>query len=75
MTDEVDDVTAHASCVEAWLARVQPEPERLVPAFERAFAALWSSAYQTLGEVTLTAMVDGKRVASGRMEIVSRGPG
>jgi hypothetical protein len=26
-------------------------------------------------ELTLAAMVDGKRVATGRLEIVSRGPG
>jgi 3-hydroxymyristoyl/3-hydroxydecanoyl-(acyl carrier protein) dehydratase len=33
------------------------------------------AATEGAAEVILTAMVDGKRVASGRMEIVSRGPG
>jgi 3-hydroxymyristoyl/3-hydroxydecanoyl-(acyl carrier protein) dehydratase len=33
------------------------------------------SATDGAAELTLAAMVDGKRVATGRMEIVSRGPG
>jgi 3-hydroxymyristoyl/3-hydroxydecanoyl-(acyl carrier protein) dehydratase len=35
---------------------------------------MWS-ATDGAAELTLAAMVDGKRVATGRMEIVSRGPG
>ena len=33
------------------------------------------SATNGAAELTLAAMVDGKRVATGRMEIVSQGPG
>jgi 3-hydroxymyristoyl/3-hydroxydecanoyl-(acyl carrier protein) dehydratase len=33
------------------------------------------SATDGAAELTLAAMVDGKRVATGRMEIVSQGPG
>jgi 3-hydroxymyristoyl/3-hydroxydecanoyl-(acyl carrier protein) dehydratase len=33
------------------------------------------SATDGAAELTLAATVDGKRVATGRMEIVSRGPG
>jgi 3-hydroxymyristoyl/3-hydroxydecanoyl-(acyl carrier protein) dehydratase len=33
------------------------------------------SASDGAAELTLAATVDGKRVATGRMEIVSRGPG
>jgi 3-hydroxymyristoyl/3-hydroxydecanoyl-(acyl carrier protein) dehydratase len=33
------------------------------------------SATDGAAELTLSAMVDGKRVATGRLEIVSRGPG
>ena len=33
------------------------------------------SATDEAAELTIAAMVDGKRVATGRMEIISRGPG
>ena len=35
--------------------------------------AMWS-AVDGVAELTLAAMVDGKRVATGRVEIVPRGP-
>ena len=39
------------------VTRGQP-PERLVLAFEQGFSALWQRAHRTLGEVTLTAILD-----------------
>jgi len=33
-------------------------PERLVQVFEQGFSALWRRAHRTLGDVTLTAIVD-----------------
>lgn len=33
-------------------------PDRLLDAFEHAFAAMWRRAQMTLGDVTLTAIVD-----------------
>ena len=33
-------------------------PERLLQLFEQGFAALWQRAHQTLGDVTLTAIVE-----------------
>jgi hypothetical protein len=53
--DEAD----HAALVEAWLDGAGPiEPAQLVALFERAISALWRRAEVTLGEVTLTAIVD-----------------
>jgi hypothetical protein len=56
MFDEND----HGACVNAWMDRVARglPPERLIQAFERGFSVLWSRAYRTLGDVTLTAIVD-----------------
>ncbi len=56
MFDEND----HGACVNAWMERVARglPPERLIQAFEHAFSVLWSRAYRTLGDVTLTAIVD-----------------
>jgi hypothetical protein len=50
----------HAACVDAWLegACKGAPPAQLVTLFERALAALWRRAEVTLGEVTLTAIVD-----------------
>jgi hypothetical protein len=50
----------HIACVNAWMERVAKglAPEPLVNAFEEAFGALWLRAHQTLGDVTLTAIVD-----------------
>jgi hypothetical protein len=55
MSDEAE----HAAAVGAWLARTSALPsERMIQAFELAFAALWRRAHHTLGEVTLGAIVD-----------------
>jgi hypothetical protein len=56
MADDYD----HRACVNAWMDRVTKDlpPERLLNAFEHGFAALWRRAHQTLGDVTLTAIVD-----------------
>lgn len=54
------DPTDHSACVDAWLERAGTglPAERLVLLFEQGFAALWRRAYQTLGDVTLTAILD-----------------
>ena len=54
------DEASHAAHVEAWLdgAAKNLPPARLVTLFERALGALWKRAHFTLGEVTLTAIVD-----------------
>jgi hypothetical protein len=52
----------HAAYVKAWLDRAAKAktlpPAQLVTLFERALGALWRRAEVTLGEVTLTAIVD-----------------
>jgi hypothetical protein len=55
LPDEAD----HAAHVDAWLeaANAAP-PAQLVTLFEGALSALWRRAEVTLGEVTLTAIVD-----------------
>lgn len=50
-----------AVCVDAWLKRVAPNShslpaDRLVRLFERGLDAVWHEAYESLGEVTLTAI-------------------
>jgi hypothetical protein len=56
LPDEVN----HAAYVEAWLAGAAKtlEPAQLVALFERALSALWRRTEVTLGEVTLTAIID-----------------
>lgn len=56
MIDEHD----HGACVRAWMENVAKglPAERLVQSFEQGFAALWRRAHRTLGDVTLTAIVD-----------------
>jgi hypothetical protein len=56
MADEHD----HGACVNAWMKRATRglPPERLLRAFEQGFAVLWRRAYQTLGDVTLTAIME-----------------
>lgn len=56
----MDDENAHRSCVNAWMERAMKglPPERLIQNFEQAFDSLWRRAHQTLGEVTLAAIVD-----------------
>jgi hypothetical protein len=51
---------AHAALVNAWLERAGKErpPEELVELCSDGLAALWRRAHQTLGDVTLTAIVD-----------------
>jgi hypothetical protein len=50
----------HDACVSAWMRRAAKDlpSDRLVQAFEEAFGALWRRAHQTLGDITLTAIVD-----------------
>lgn len=54
------DMNDHRAQVNAWLQRVVPDnhPGRLIQVFEQAFSAIWTRAYQTLGDVTLTAIAD-----------------
>lgn len=55
MVDEYD----HGARVDAWLEQVRAAPGRgLAPAFEAAFTRVWERARQTLGDVTLYAVVD-----------------
>ena len=54
-------LASHTECVDAWMARATTagiSSEGQVALFERAFKAVWAQAYQTLGETTLTAIVD-----------------
>jgi hypothetical protein len=53
------DEANHAAHVEAWLgaARHLPRAE-IVALFERTMAGLWRRTHDTLGEITLTAIVD-----------------
>lgn len=59
----------HNACVSRWMERaakgLQPEP--FVDAFDKGFAALWRRAHQTLGDVTLMAIVD--RVLHNAVEV------
>jgi hypothetical protein len=50
----------HQIAVAAWFRRVATEHsvESLLEAFEGAFAALWQRSHPTLGDVTLTAIVE-----------------
>src|SRR5687767_6569125 len=50
----------HGACVDAWLERVMQDLpiNGPLPMFERGFGALWRRAHRTLGDVTLTAIVD-----------------
>ena len=54
MTDE----NTHQAVVAAWLRRAPGGPDELVRTFEDTFAALWRRSQLTLGDVTLTAIVD-----------------
>ena len=45
--------------MDAWLERIQDLPvDAQLEAFEAAFDAIWRRAHRTLGDVTLTAIVD-----------------
>lgn len=54
------DERNHGAYVAKWMERtaVGFPPAKLLQVFEEAFGALWSRAHQTLGDVTLTAIVD-----------------
>jgi hypothetical protein len=55
------DKSDHDACVDKWMdeCAVQDlETAELLPLFERALGRLWDRARQTLGDVTLTAIVD-----------------
>jgi hypothetical protein len=56
----MQDETDHAGVVHAWMKRVTDDrpAEALIDAFDEAFNALWRRANQTLGDVTLTAILD-----------------
>jgi len=48
-----------STCVDAWMEHAAGLPAaRLVDLFDLGFAAMWRRAHLTLGEVTLTAIVD-----------------
>jgi len=69
--DESGNVTAanqHHGAVTAWFERVSHgrTVDSLLQTFEDTFAALWQRAVVTLGEVTLTAIID--RVLHTAME-------
>lgn len=57
---EMVDENGHGACVDAWIERAASglSPERLIEAFEGAFASVWRRAHQTLGDVTLAAIAD-----------------
>jgi len=57
MSDDSD----HSVIVDAWMERAvasHTPPEELVRTFAQAFGAVWRRAQLTLGDVTLTAMLD-----------------
>src|SRR5690348_2780976 len=56
MADDHD----HGACVDAWFQRSARglSSELLAAEFEAAFTALWRRAHQTLGDVTLSAIID-----------------
>jgi len=69
------DGNDHRVVVDLWLARVDEvstSPAWLIQAFEAAFGALWRRASVTLGEVTLSAVLDRVLVtASGRFPLLA----
>lgn len=56
----MSDEQGHSASVAAWLDRVGREvsAESLVLSFEKAFEAVWRRTHKTLGDVTLTAILD-----------------
>lgn len=50
----------HGACVGAWMGLLAKDapPGRLLEFFEQGFAAMWRRALATLGDVTLTAILD-----------------
>jgi hypothetical protein len=60
LTKAFSNEADHAGYVDAWLDRAAqtPAPAQLITLFEQALGALWRRTEGTLGEVTLTAIVD-----------------
>ena len=60
MARHVAEHSEHAAYVDTWIARLpkQLTPGQMVSAFEQGFTALWRRAARTLGEVTVSAIVD-----------------
>jgi hypothetical protein len=58
--------SVHQRAVTAWFQRAPQRPymESLIQAFEDTFAALWRRSYLTLGEVTLTSIVESVLLAA-----------
>jgi len=56
----VADGRAHTNHVNTWMAQAANglSSEQMLQLFERAVGALWNRAYLTLGEITLTAIMD-----------------
>lgn len=54
------DAREHGACVDEWMERAanRMPSDRLLGVFDQGFAALWGRAHQTLGDVTLMAIVD-----------------
>jgi hypothetical protein len=50
----------HAAHVDTWIERLPNHlaPEQMVSAFEQGFTALWRRSARTLGDVTVSAIVD-----------------
>jgi hypothetical protein len=63
----VDQGDRHIACVNTWLDRAKAFPAPgLLDAFEETLNALWARTHRSLGDVTLTAIVD--RVLSNASE-------
>jgi len=56
----VSDGGDHTNHVNTWMAQAADglSSEQLLQLFEQAVGALWNRAYLTLGEITLTAIID-----------------
>ena len=54
----MSDGETHADRVDAWLKAANRGPTELLEAFERALNALWGRTVLSLGEITLTAILE-----------------
>lgn len=63
----------HEACVDAWVRRLDKVPStHVLSCFQWALSGLWARALDTLGEITLAAIVDRVFVtASGRYPFLS----
>ena len=75
--------SAHAACVDAWLARAGGglSREQQFSLFQSAFTAMWVRAHRTLGDVTLTAISERVLFTAGEqypflslLRVDARGP-